>query len=363
MTTYNVHKQDSTGVTRIITAVLFCCLTFRYLYYYQADVLAVAQNALSNGETQYNRPVGALLITAALFLLGLGVAQLTKLRKYSYALNYFPSLLILAVITDVSNDIDRNVHLGAWWIVVPVLLLLFAAAVSLLRQIQSLEVNLTEGRAFSRMAWINAGLLCLMFVLVALVGNHSKSFHYRAHMEVALRDGKVSEAIKTGSKSGVADSSLTMLRAYALSRKNLMGEMLFQYPLTGGSAALRPNGTSVRTILLGDSIINRGINRRTRRDYILCGLLLDRRIDDFARTISKYYPIDISLPRHYREALILYTHLRTNPVVVYHEASMDADFEDYQQTAHKLPTKAENYDALRETYGNTYWFYYQMKKQ
>lgn len=361
MTTYNVHRQDSTAVTRVVTAVLFLVLTFCYLYFYQADVLAVAQNALSGGETQYQRTIGAVIITLALFLLAMGVAQLTRLRKFSYALNFFPSLLLLAMITDVSNDIDRDCHLGAWWIVVPLLLLLFVGAVSLLRQIQALEIDITEGRPFSRMAWVNVLLLSLMFITVALVGNHSKSFHYRAHIEVALRQGNIDEALQTGRRTAVSDSSLTMLRAYALSRKHLMGERLFEYPLTGGSAALRPNGTSVRTVLLGDSIIRRGINRRTRRDYALCTLLLDRKIDEFAVAIQKLYPINDKLPKHYREALVLYTHLRTNPILVYHEPAMDADFEDYQQTEHKLPTEAENRAALKETYGNTYWYYYQIK--
>ena len=45
-------------------------------------------------------------------------------------------------------------------------------------------------------------------------------------------------------------------------------------------------------------------------DYQLCGYLIDRQLDKFASEIERYYTINDSLPRHYREALTLYTHLR-----------------------------------------------------
>lgn len=345
-------------MTRVLTSVLFIIITFCYLYFYQADVMAVAQNVLSDGETRYNRTVGAVLITLALFLIGLGVAQLTKLRKFSYALNFFPSLLMLALMTDVSSNPAEGFSLGWWWLWLPLLLAGYAGLVVLFRQIQSLEVDVTEGRPFSRLAWANMLELGLMFLLVALVGNHSKAFHLQARMEVALRDGRVSEAVEAALKGKEATPSLTMLRAYALSRNRQMGEKLFEMPLVGGAKALRPDSKDVRTVLLGDSVILKGINWRTRYDYQLCACLLDRRIDDFARLLPKYYKVDANLPKHYREALVLYNHLRSNPIVPFSDAAMDADYEDYQQTARQRTDRLTRYDNLLETYGNTYWFYW-----
>ena len=49
---------------RVMCAILFLCFSFLYLYEYQADVLAVAQHVLSDGQTHYNRTIGAVLITA-----------------------------------------------------------------------------------------------------------------------------------------------------------------------------------------------------------------------------------------------------------------------------------------------------------
>ena len=46
------------------------------------------------------------------------------------------------------------------------------------------------------------------------------------------------------------DSTITMLRAYALAREGKMGERLFEYRVYGGSEALLPNGTTVKSLLL-----------------------------------------------------------------------------------------------------------------
>ena len=93
-------------------------------------------------------------------------------------------------------------------------------------------------------------------------------------------------------------------------------------------------------------------------DYLLCGYLLDRRIDVFAANVFRYYPNNNELPKHYREALILYMHQRTNPVVVYSNNLMETDYQDFQDLENKYKNRAERINALRSVYGNTYWFYY-----
>ena len=110
---------------RVMCAILFLCFSFLYLYEYQADVLAVAQHVLSDGQTHYNRTIGAVLITAVLYLLQIGVYAVTKLSKRTHAMTYFPSLLILAIITDISPDIDLHFSFGAWLVVFPLLLILY----------------------------------------------------------------------------------------------------------------------------------------------------------------------------------------------------------------------------------------------
>ena len=38
---------------------------------------------------------------------------------------------------------------------------------------------------------------------------------------------------------------------------------------------------------------------------------------------------------------------------------MDTDFEDFQQMDHKYANETEKQNALRDIYGNTYWYYYE----
>ena len=78
-------KNDSTVTIRVMCAVVFVAFSFLWLYYFQADTLSVAQHALSHGQTNYNRFVGAVVITLVLLLLQLGVYSITRLQKYSHA--------------------------------------------------------------------------------------------------------------------------------------------------------------------------------------------------------------------------------------------------------------------------------------
>ena len=55
---------------RLLCAIVFCTFSFCYLYFYQADILAVEQHLLSGGKTHYDRTIGAVLITVALYYSG-----------------------------------------------------------------------------------------------------------------------------------------------------------------------------------------------------------------------------------------------------------------------------------------------------
>ena len=75
-------------------------------------------------------------------------------------------------------------------------------------------------------------------------------------------------------------------------------------------------------------------------------------------TSTAPYTITKTLPKHYREALVLYTHLRSNPLVDYHDDILDADYRDYQDLEHKYANPQERKNMIRDTYGKTYWYYY-----
>ena len=197
------YKDQGTITHKVMCAVCFLLFSFLWLYEFQADVLAVAQHVLSHGVTQYNRTIGAILITIVLYILQRCIANVTKLSRRSYALTYFPSMLILAVVSDINPDIDQHFSLGAWIWVFPLLLLIWGVCVWFARQAMSFGLDEGQnGTLFSaRKFWLNMLQMILMMLGVVLVGNSNAVFHYSAHAEVALMNDDVEEALRVGNCS------------------------------------------------------------------------------------------------------------------------------------------------------------------
>ena len=373
-------KKNSTIFMKSTCAILFLTFTFVYLYFYQADILAAGQHVLSGGQTHYDRTIGAVLITALLYLLQLVVYGLTHLSKQAHALTYFPSLLLLMFVTAFNPDRQGHSSFGIWAFALPVSLMLYVASVFWLRKYESYAKVVSPVDVHSPVMWTNLLCMSLMFVMVGSFSNHSDKLYYRVQAEQCLLKGDYDGALAAGATSLVEDSSLTMLRAFALSRKGQLGERLFEYPLTGGAESLLPNGRSVRLLMLQEKTVYQHIGIWTKQrmdpihyllfnfrhhaakrpavDYLLCAYLLDRDLDRFVQTVQQYYDLEKPLPKHYEEALTLYTHLRSNPAVEYHRSVTETDFQDFQDLLRRYPDKMERNNAARDTYGNTYWYYY-----
>ena len=340
---------------RITIALLFGLFTFFYLYNYQADLLAMAQHVLSGGKTTYDAFIGALLITLTLYLLQVVVMGFLKLKSRSHALTYFPSLLVLTILTDVSPEMDKGFSFGAWLWVFPLLIAVWGVVVYVAKEVLPYEPENASHGFFSRMAWINVLTMSVMFFLVGTFTNSDEVFHYRMKVEKCLTERKYDEALRVGYKSQATDSSLTMLRIYALAATNVLPERLFEYPLVGGADAMKPNGTTVKMLLHTDTRLR--YVRKSARDYKLCALLLNRNLDVFAKEVVRLYGTQ-NLPKHYSEALALYKHLRANPVIVYQDNVLDTNYKDYQEMKKKFNNPIECRNNLRDSYGKTYWYYY-----
>jgi len=339
------------------------------------------QHVLSGGMTHYDRTIGAVLILVLLFLLQVLVSRLTRFRGALHALTYFPSLLFLAFIASGGSDFDTQ-HFSTAFIVVAALLMILFIVFAIYYHSGVLSTNATVvNDSLQGELWKSLGLMVVMFLLVCAAANTDEVFHYRLRTESLIRSKDYEKALKVGEKSADTDASLTMLRVFALSRTKQLGERLFEYPIPkGGSKLLLPDGKEVKCMSFspneiikqlsirkkGDAdamkyllyIEKQGLAMKSVTDYILCGYLLDKNIDAFAHEITKKYNVESpSLPKHYKEALTLYTHLRANPVVVYHNEVADADYADFQKlkTGDGGKAPASN---VRDAYGETYWYYY-----
>ena len=65
------------------------------------------------------------------------------------------------------------------------------------------------------------------------------------------------------------------------------------------------------------------------------------------------------MPKHYREALVLYTHSTSHPVVVYHHAVTEEDWRNLQELESQYPLESERKGRVEEQYRGTYWYYYE----
>ncbi len=381
------ERNGSTINIRLMCAIVFLVFSFCYLYFFQADILAVAQHVYSGGQTHYNRLVGAVLITLLLQLLQLLVYAFLRLRKRSHALTYLPSMLILGMLTDVSSDVGLHNSMGAWWWAFPLMIVIWLPVALLCRALQDVEPDVEPTGLLSRAMWMNMLTMALMIIGVAFVSNTNAVFHYRMRMESCLLKNDFAGALEEGRRSLESDANLQMLRMYALSRRGELGERLFTYPVVAKSEAMLPVSGESRFLMypvdslykfLGakpsggmttsrylelmqrrDSVVNKSV-----ADYQLCGLLIDKKLDAFVKMLVGYYSTQDTLktdllPKHYREAMTLYMHLRSKPIAVYHNAVMDEDWKNLQELEAQYADPSERKGKVEEQYRGTYWYYYE----
>jgi len=363
-------------------AIVFLLFSFLWLYGFQADVLAAVQHVMSGGRTQYKPLFGAVLITGLLQMLQLLVSSVFRLTNRGHALTYFPSLLCLALISVVNTDIAQSYSWGLWWLLVLLALAAWAGICLVVRYIQNVEPDRSATVLFSRPMWINMLVLLLMMVGVAWVSNTNAVFHYRMRAETCLLKGDYAGALDVGSKSLESDADLQMIRMYAMARRGELGDRLFHYPVAVGSRVMLPTsgeshfvrypvdslyhvfGARPARPMLPTTYLKVLSNQRdVIRDYTLCGLLIDRQLDDFVEKLQLYYAADDSintslLPKHYREALMLYNHLRRHPKLHYRESVMEEDYNNLQELEKTYLDETERQVKVEDVYGDTYWYYY-----
>lgn len=373
-------NKSGTLVMRMLCAIFFLLFTFTYVYEYQPDILAVTQHVLSRGATHYVRLVGAILITLVLWLLQIAIYTGSGLSRRGHALTYLPSLLILGILTGMAPSICYGHCLGHWVWAFPLLMLAYVFVIWVVRQLEPMELPASSLGVFSRMTWINILQMVVMALIVCGIGCSDQVFHYRMKVEDCLIKRSYAAASAVGKQSEKTDSSLTMLRCWALSEQGKLGDKLFTYPLVGGSDAMLPNGSSVKLMMAPEDRLYKslGVVFRQRmkplkyfeklhqahratsaaHDWLLCAYLLDNNLDAFVAALPKYYELDGELPQAYREALILYNHTSNNPRVVYKNSVVDADYDDFVALYRKTKNPQERYSVLKDSYGKTYWFYW-----
>ncbi|MCM1109144.1 MAG: DUF6057 family protein [Clostridium sp.] len=357
---------------------VFAIFCFSFLYVMQADFMAALQHVLSHGQTVYSPFWGAFIPTMLLSALPFCISCRMSVPIWAVAIFYFPSCLALALLTAARLTPEGTCALNeAWWWSIPVLIVY----VLFLRILTQIPESHAKGSIWGRL-WPNALLMTFFFAMIGFGSNTDIRLHHELRTARRIQDEDFDGALEVGRKSLEISRRLTAMRCYALGQTGRLGECLFDYPMSYGSKGLLPCASdsvglaswpedfyrymqarpSLRMenhpTLFFRILCEREEVNKAACDYLLCALLLDKDLDGFVVALPRFYPIDANLPRHYKEALILYARVRMSPTIVYEDIVLQTNYTEYLAQRRKSRTADERYKVCRGLYGNTYWFYY-----
>lgn len=371
--------------------------SFCYLFFLQGEILAEAQYVYSHGVTSYNILIGAIIITVVLQIFQWIVSLLSRLPARWHAFSYMPSMLLLAILSDVNKEAIAHFSFGAWLWIAPVLMVIYVLIVILLHNLSTFNSDSTYN--IKSQIYPNFIILFFLMLTVGAIPQTTDVYHYELKAERLILDKDYAGAAAVGETSLRASARLTQLRMYALSKEGQLAERLFDYPQYYGSRGLLDVadtsslqrfttqdiclhlgalcGKSIHStdrymqlLLAADSLCN-----QHTADYYLCGLLLDKKLKEFQRELPRHYDLSDSitgaydkLPRAYREALYLIGKpsealdgkivVKDDTLAVLSDFDMLARFRDYNELKASLTDETERINRTHREFGNTYWWYY-----
>ena len=392
----NPNRQKTAGIIRYSCGILSFLFSFCYLYFLQGDILAEAQYVYSDGITTYNLLAGAIIIPVVLQVLQWIVSRLSKLPPRWYAFSYLPSMLALAIITDVNREYIIHFSFGEWVWIAPTVMAAYIIVVVIVKHV-NMEYNFTPHDVWSQ-AFPNYIILLAFCIAVGSIPNSSDVYHYELKAERLILNKDYEGAAQVGDKSLRASARLTQLRMYALSKQGVLADRLFDYPQYYGSQGLldiadsQPDyrfssqniclylgalcGTSIKStdryyqLMLADSLWN-----KHTADYYLCSLLLDKRLNDFLQQLPQYYNLSDTIPNAYdalplafREALLTISQpegaiqgaiiINNDTLATLSDTSLVNQFREYNELKAQLSDPIERINRTHRQFGNTFWWYF-----
>ena len=392
----NPNRQKTAGIIRFSCGILSFLFSFCYLYFLQGEILAEAQYVYSGGITTYNLLAGAIIIPIVLQVLQWIVSKLSKLPPCWHALSYLPSMLALAIITDVNRASIIAFSFGDWVWIAPAVILAYIIVAVIVKRANT-GYGFKPHDVWSQ-AYPNYIILFVLILSVGCIPKSSDIYHFELKAERLVLDKDYEGAAEVGYKSLQTSARLTQLRMYALSKQGQLADRLFEYPQHYGSRGLldindsQPDyrfssqdiclylgalcGTSIKStdryyqLMLADSIWN-----QQTADYYLCSLLLDKRLDDFQQQLPNYYNLADSVPNAYdnlplafREAFLVIGQpeaamqgsivIADDTLATLSDTILVRRFREYNEMKTRLSDPLERINRTHRQFGKTFWWYY-----
>ena len=378
----NKNRRRTARIIAVASGLLFSAFSFTYLSVFQKDVMEALHYSLAQGKTVYAPWMSAVLIKVVLLVLRWAVNALVGLKGPLKALSYFPSCLLLGVLTDVGHNVYHGGGISdTWGWMLPLCLVLYGVLGWLLARAARLWLNPEMPDIWV----VNSNFMTLLMLcfMTIDIGNTNVHFHHELQVEEALRKQDYGRALQVAEKTMDPSRNLTALRAYAMSRQGTMGEDLFRYPQLYGAAgllmgtsdekALRLNADSLSVYLgakpaLGEPaltffrrICEEESGNYTTLDYYLSALLLEKKLDEFVRAFDELYTVRDSIPYYYRQALFLDSKMHPSAATDSADVALEELWGKYLQKQQELSGQRGEANYMRREFGDTYWWYYQYK--
>ena len=375
----NAGEKRLQNLVTFLCTLVFAVFSFAFIAVYKSAEIEVVYDYVATGRLNFNAYLVSGIATAILSGLALWLNRFAGFRREWTAMAFLPSSLILAFVT----DIDRSIFVGGvnyvvWlWVLALGLLFFFFSSFVLNRVL--FEKIKDPSMAFNRIMWRNLIFFVLLFIGVGYLSGGDKNFRREALQYKFLKAGDVDAALSVGKHSPVASRQFTAQRAFLLSLKGALAENFFEYPVYAGSESLLPSigrdapiesdtiyshiGISRNEGECAIDYLARAVadeNNAVAREFYLTALLADRRLVDFADKVFEFYNTGAvgTLPKHFKEALLLYVFIVPEFGVKIDEPEMAQRFAAMVECARGCGSDAAASYLLYPSYGDTYWWYF-----
>lgn len=381
---YGRRKYNKTAarLSYMVCGLLFVVFSMVYLTVFQKDLIEALHLSTAKENSEFKILPAAIIVTVILMILKWGLNLLMRLRGSVHALAYIPSFLGLVTMTAFGRDVYMGESRYIWWWLMPVLTAVFVTVTVAVRKHMKPETN---ERSTLGIVINNIALMLIMCVGTMCLGNTDRYFHNELRMESLISEGNNMEVLKVAGKSSKTTRTMTALRMMAMAKEGKTGEWLFRFPQYFKSEGMFFDSDSMKTLrftndsvyaLLGDRpaagesrmqylkrlSIEGGDSCRMAVDYYLAGLMLDKKMDEFAEAIVK----TSDTGRYYREAILMYKEM--NPQWEYVAADNDStylsrlkEYRDKQRNI-KYKSETEERNRMKLEFGDTFWWYYDYQK-
>lgn len=380
----NPATQKASQLVNLVCGVIFFWFCFLYIIHFQDGLLSFAQHFYSGGRTEYSPSTSAFLCAALLTSIGTVLSYFLIIPLHFRALAWFPSCLLLGLLTDVNiPEVFPNHSGGHWW---SFLLWGIIYIGSLFAAYQFRDIKDMGGSKLSFVCSNLAQMVCFLF-LAACLSNTDDYQHRLLSLEQKIIEGDDEEVLTMLRNNDRPKGNLLPIEAYVMSRNGLMVDSIFSSGHFTSSNQLLPsaddtlravalpkrlheylgvklkNNSHANAIQFLRNATNDSLCQRPVEEYLLCGYLLDRKLRNFAGYLSCASSINEQLPMRYREALILYNHIEYRPSVSYTDDSLSYCFDEFLLSRNTISESdtiltVDSIQRIKTKYAKTYWNYY-----